>query len=74
MSSVQPKDLFLEEGIAKDDPLRFERVLGEPKTKCLRCEAELILSRLLWQSHCHRRHTPWNAQAIFLATILRSCP
>ena len=52
MSEIQPKDLFSDTFIQETTKLRYERVLDEPKTQCTRCGAELILSRLPWQSRC----------------------
>ena len=50
MSEIQPKDLFSGTFIQETTKLRYERVLHKPKTQCTRCGAELILSRLPWQS------------------------
>ena len=58
MSDVQLKDLFSNEKIAESTPLRFEKVLHEPKTLCTKCGAELCISRLPWQSRCNKCQEP----------------
>ena len=50
MSEIQPRDLFSDTRIQETTKLRYERVLDEPRTQCTQCGAELILSRLPWQS------------------------
>ena len=65
MSEIQPKDLFSDTHIQETTKLRYERVLDEPKTQCTRCGAELILSRLPWQSRCLKCKEAWTAMAVF---------
>ena len=43
----------------------LKKVLQEPKTKRLRRDAALLLSRLPWLSRCHKCQTPWSAQVIY---------
>ena len=65
MSEIQPKHLFSDTHIQETTKLRYERVLDEPKTQCTRCGAELILSRLPWQSRCLKCKEAWTAMAVF---------
>ena len=65
MCDIQPKDLFSDPTIGEETKLRFERVLGEPKTHCTRCSAELILSRLPWHPRCLKCHESWTARAVY---------
>ena len=59
MSEIQPEDLFSDTYIQETSKLRYKRALDEPKTKCTRCDAELILSRLPWQSRCLKCKEAW---------------
>ncbi len=45
--------------------MRYERVLEEPKISCARCGAELILSRMPWQSRCNKCTQVWLAKDIY---------
>ena len=69
MSEIQPRDLFSDTFIQETTKLRYERVLDEPKTQCTRCGAELMLSRLPWQSRCLKFKEPWTAMAVYLYHI-----
>ena len=65
MSEIQPKNLFSDTFIQETTKLRYERVLHEPKTQCTRCGAELILSRLPWQSRCLKCKEAWTGMAVY---------
>ena len=65
MSEIQPRDLFSDTRIQETTKLRYERVLDEPRTQCTQCGAELILSRLPWQSRCLKCKEPWTAMAVY---------
>ena len=65
MSEIQPRDLFSDTRIQETTKLRYERVLDEPRTHSTQCSAELILSRLPWQSRCLKCKEPWTAMAVY---------